>query len=378
MANTNISSYIGDLSSFDSATTAADKLKSDAFDLKQKGLETAKAIGEAKIFLSGKPVSNYAYRAGKKMANEAIDRGVKSLSEFRDAYQTNLGSDFSKATNVARQANQSIQMEDIGDVSAGPAPASSLAGEVESKVGSSIGRGLGENSLSGSGYGTINTFGTVNRATNHYAAKGDYFDSDVDDPEELEESEQATGAAARGAAVNPTYSSFAGNSESLYDNALDEGSIYDNAIDNSARAVANPIYDTVRSGLENPIYETARGVQNPVYDTLQDNTNDLPTPAKPMGTLDGETSAIKDTTKVPKGKGVGEEEVAGSEEKVAVKATVDATEDATDATLDAIPGADIIGVIAGAALAIRSAVKSGRDHVKQAVDNVNSSFQVGI
>jgi len=402
MANTNISSYIGDLQSFDAATSAANKLKADSFDLKEKGLETAKAIGEAKVFLSGKPVSNYLYRQGRKMASEAIDRGVKSLSEFRDAYQTNLEEGFSKATNLAGQANVSyptviatrsaasgpIQMEELGDVESGIAPE---LGGVESRVATTVGRGIGENALSNSGYGTINTFGTVNRAKNHYAAK-DYFDSDEDDPEELANPEEeqaaarATGAAANPtyesvgaasrAAVNPTYESFAGNTEKLYDNALDEGNIYDNAIDNSTRAVENPIYDTARGGLENP-----------VYDNLQDNTNALPTPPKPSGTLDDETADIKDTAKdeakdgpvdddgvpIPKGKGVGEGE-AGAEEK----AVVEGTEDATDATLDSIPGADIIGVIAGAALAIRSAVKASRDHVKQAVDRVNSSFQVGI
>lgn len=307
-------------SNFDQQLQNLQDIKDEKFDVKAKANEIVRTLGEAKIYLSGQPVTKYAFRQGVQGA-KALGQRLGIIQPEQEEAETAVSEGATEETAEASAA---------ADYSWVPFAA---------ERGSAVSRVLGDGGVENS-YGEIaqSNAGWPNRP-----AAEEYLDND----EEVLEANQ--GAAA-----------------GVYDNALDVGqsgmdqALYDNAFDNVA--------------MENPLYEGGSQVSSYLDVAPRAGNNILSEATEDIeGVSNIERTDLAATRALT---GVGEGAAAGEEQAGAKAGGKLAAEEGETAELDEIPFVDILGVAAGAGLLIASLVK--KPHVHEAVDRISSSYQVGV
>ena len=88
MAYLNTGSYEAQLQNFAGELQRVTEMKDAAFNVKDRANEIVKTIGEAKMFLSGKPVTNYLVKQGKGALKAAVDKAKLKSSNITSGYST--------------------------------------------------------------------------------------------------------------------------------------------------------------------------------------------------------------------------------------------------------------------------------------------------
>ena len=83
MSLLNTASYESQIQNFAQELQSVDQVRDAAFNAKDRANEILKTIGEAKMFLSGKPVTNYLITKGKGALQSAIDKAGVKLDELK-------------------------------------------------------------------------------------------------------------------------------------------------------------------------------------------------------------------------------------------------------------------------------------------------------
>ena len=296
MSLLNTANYESQIQNFAQELQSVDQVKDAAFNAKDRANEILKTIGEAKMFLSGKPVTNYLITKGKGALKAAVDKAGLKIDELKG-----------KSSDSAAEAQSAEQGDQVApQISAADAPATGETSAINVEAPASFG---GDTPIASAGIEgeeiPLNTLG-AHGMTNFYQG--------VETP-------------------NPAFDPAGAASETV---GVQETSFGEEG----ARAVA------------------------PSSTPLEQETADI---QKVASVEKADFQAEK--ALASEGKAVGEGAGEGAAAEVG-------EEEATAGVLDAIPGADIIGLLIGGAVAIGAIAKKPHEHLP--VDKINASFQAGI
>lgn len=296
MSLLNTANYESQIQNFAQELQNVDQVKDAAFNTKDRANEILKTIGEAKLFLSGKPVTNYLITKGKSAIQAAVDKAGVKIDELKAK----------SGDSVADAESAATEGQVAPSIPAADAPATAETSTLDVAEASGFG---GETPLASVGIASEEI------PLNTLAAHGmTNFSQGVETPN------PAFDPASAGTGVEET--------------TFDAG---------GARPVA------------------------PSSAPLEQETADI----EKVASVE-KTDLNVEKTLASEGKAVGEGEGAVAGEEGAEVGG----EEAAAGVLDAIPGADLIGVLIGGAIAIGSIIKKPHEHLP--VDHINASFQAGI
>ena len=148
MSYLNLNNYSSEVSNISSQYTNLLTKDNESFDLKNKANEIVKTLGEAKTFISGKPVMKYLLKKGTGAVKDAVkDAGVK-LNEARSAFQDGKSA-VEVAGKVAIKEAGVVEGAGAGGETAVASASRLIANPNYLSVAPNIGRGVGESALAG-------------------------------------------------------------------------------------------------------------------------------------------------------------------------------------------------------------------------------------
>ena len=148
MSYLNLNNYSSEVSNISSQYTNLLTKDNESFDLKNKANEIVKTLGEAKTFISGKPVMKYLLKKGTGAVKDAVkDAGVK-LNEARSAFQDGKSA-VEVAGKVAVKEAGVVEGAGAGEETAVASASRLIANPNYLSVAPNIGRGVGESALAG-------------------------------------------------------------------------------------------------------------------------------------------------------------------------------------------------------------------------------------
>lgn len=291
-------------------------IKDQKFQVKDKANEIVKTLAEAKLYLSGKVVSQYAVSQAKSAA-ERLGQKLNGGEEEAVEEPVEDGAVEATAESTANADYAWMPFSAARD--------------------SSLSRGaVGESSIE-------NNYGEISQSDAGWPARPaaeQYLDND-EETLDANAGQAGAGVSEEGAAGQ------SGLDSALYDNAFDES-----------------------VGMNNPLYEGGSQVSNYLDVAPRAGNNILSQASEDIeGVGNIERSDIAaDKSLVGEG---GEAEAAGDE---AAETTAEIGEE--EAATAEIPFVDIAGLIAAGGLLIHELVK--KPHLHTAVDHISSSYQVGV
>lgn len=150
MSYLNLNNYNDEVSNISSQYTDMLTKANEAFDVKNKANEIVKTLGEAKTFISGKPVAKYLLKKGVGAVKDAVkDAGVK-LNDARTAFQDGKSAVEVAGKVVARDAGVAEGAGANAAEETAVASASRLvANQTYLSVAPNVARGVGDSALAG-------------------------------------------------------------------------------------------------------------------------------------------------------------------------------------------------------------------------------------
>ena len=305
MSLLNTASYESQIQNFAQELQSVDQVRDAAFNAKDRANEILKTIGEAKMFLSGKPVTNYLITKGKGALQAAIDKAGVKLDQLK----AKSGDSAADAESGANEGQAAPAIRAVDEPATGET--SSLDVSAEGTFG-------GETPLASVGIEgeeiPLNTL-AAHGMTNYYQG--------VDPSSAPSQAETALTQPGTGEPPSDLDLLSPGDEESLF----------------KAPSAAPLEQETADTAKVASVEKTDLGVEKAL---------------------------------ASEGKAVGEGEGAGA----GAEAGEETGTEATAGVLDAIPGADIIGLLIGGAVAVAALAKKPHEHLP--VDKINASFQAGI
>jgi hypothetical protein len=286
------------------------------YSVEQGKRQLEESIGSMKAFMSSKPVTKYVYGRGKAAVKDLVDKAGVKMNDFRKSYQA--AKDGNLQDSVAADA---VQNPDV-IATAGTYGAPVYGAPVQS----------GLPGVPGPSYDNVQV------------SKGSFEGNPSEVPNAGEEAPHGLSNSYDSDARPPAYT----------ENPPPEG---------AGEFVRGDPRGEYSSEPREPFSGEAEQEQNVGRVTKADNQF-FKSAAKDKG-RSNQTEEEEDTTEADVEGGGGAAEgggIAGGE--------------AATGVLDAIPGADIIGLIAGAGLALGAALHKPKEQIP--VDHIQSSFQIGI
>lgn len=356
MSLINTGDYTSEISNLQNQISGATEKAQDEFKRKFQENEIFKTLGEAKTFISGKPVLKYAFNRGAPAVKAAVEKAGLDMSKFRSAYQQAQDGDFRAAARTAQ-----TQEEGVDTLYKDVAPDISTDGYLDvvpnatSRIGLTAGRGIGRNAMANE-TGGIRTFSSArNLNQNHYSSSTP-LEEDADNVYT-----DIAPAAGPNSGI-PGYEHWGPNPDD-YEEMTPDG-------EGGMKPVAG-------EDLGEHQYVDVRPTPAPQGDggTLSQEAADT----KRTAQVERDDNVYKDvkpsqeTANSKGGRSQGEKEASGEEE---ADVGGEASGEAGAGVLDAIPGLDIIGALVGIGLTASALIK--KPHEKQPVDKINASYQAGI
>lgn len=145
MSELNLNSYEQQVQSIGQALQTLSSKEQASFAIKQKTNEMLQTLGEAKVYLSGRPVLKYALERGKAALKNTA---VKVEGAVKDAINGNAG----------EAAAKTAAEESIVDTTPDASAAAGYVSGAASRIVATAGRGIGQSGLVNN-YGEISRFG---------------------------------------------------------------------------------------------------------------------------------------------------------------------------------------------------------------------------
>jgi len=326
MSYLNETSYESSLQAMAGELQAEAQKRGEKFEALNKANEIVKTLGEAKTYLSGKPVLSYLYTKASTAVKGALDKAGVDTDEIEGATEAQSGD-----VTAAAAASEEAESGYLDTAPTAELSAYTDVAPVATEQALVADRGMQAISTANN-YGNIGRFGEGG-----YSGTG-FTQSLFESP--------TSGLRAQGELVGG-----------------DELGV-------GAR-VGQPATDSGGTG-----YLDVRPEGNdPYLDVKPDADADM----AGLGDADattGSTTAIEGASTRAVAGDVRAGVAAGGEDEAVGEGAELASEEAGLGALDAIPGADILGLIGGIGLTIYSLAKKPHEHPP--VDKVNTSFQPGL
>lgn len=288
--------------------------------------QLAESIGSMKAFMSSKPVTKYVYGRGKAVVKDLVDKAGVKMNEFRKQYQAARDGDLqdSVAADVAENPDVIAEGGTYGATVYAAPIQSGLPGVPGPQIPPSYDNlQVPKSNFQNISKDDFNETPSAGEVPEH--GLSNTYDSDAPPPQYT--------------ATDPNF------------NVDPVG---------AGEYVRGDPRGEYTERMREPFQGEAEQEQN-VSNVVKADNQFFKTQANDKGRVNQDE----------------EEEDAGAEEEAAGEEGGDiAAGEATAGVLDAIPGADILGFIAGAGLAIGAALHKPKPQVP--VDHIQSSFQVGI
>ena len=355
MSSLNLDNYEQAQQSIQSSFGQATSTFQQKFQTIEKHKSLEQGLGSMKAFMSGKPVAKYIMARGKAAVKDAVDKaGLKLKSQAEEGLQ--------RVSTSARAAVSRVLGGNTGNTAADLAAQNpDVIASGSADYGATI--YARPSSIMGSGVADSNVGGDVIYAKAASTPFGTSLPANL----------RGGGAEVEGLAQPPANVAAPPPQYTPTDQAPIRGETNENPMANNYGDDEPPTYDADGYSEDRGEYQRPEG--NEGGEDFSKEEGDLDDAGGETEVQNaGQTKSIAQDTK-PAGKGAkdGEEEEEGDVEGDA--AGEGAGEGGLGA-LDAIPGLDIISLIAGVGLAVGSALHHPK--IQAPVDNIQSSIQFGI